>query len=213
MKAITSSLKSYIETTILPRYSDPAIDKAHDLSHINTVIDNSLEIAKEHEVNIDMVYTIAAYHDVGIAKGRKDHHITSGEILYADKALAQWFTPDELITMKEAIEDHRASSSHPPRSLYGRIISEGDRDISPDTILYRTMLYGYKLDPTLSFDEQFDRTISHVEDKYGENGYLTLWLETSKNKEGLRVIRKLLTDRAAMRERTLQLWKANGYEV
>ena len=57
-------LKKYIEHSILPQYN--AFDKAHNLSHVQTVIDESLELAKNYCVNMDMVYTIAAYHNTGL---------------------------------------------------------------------------------------------------------------------------------------------------
>ena len=40
----------------------------------------------------------------------------------------------------EAVEDHRASLPYEPRSLYGKIISEADRDLDFERILKRTLL-------------------------------------------------------------------------
>ncbi len=49
--------------------------------------------------------------------------------------------------MREAVEDHRASTDHEPRSLYGKIVAEADRIIDPDTTLRRTVQYGLKQNP------------------------------------------------------------------
>jgi uncharacterized protein len=42
--------------------------------------------------------------------------------------------------MKEAVEDHRASSSRQPRSIYGKIVAEADRDIDTHEIFLRAIL-------------------------------------------------------------------------
>ena len=117
---IQPELIQYVEAEILPRYTH--FDKAHQLDHIETVIRQSAELAdmlerQGVEVDRNMVYIIAAYHDLGIVNGRENHHTDSGKILMADPVLKQYFTPEQLVTMKEAVEDHRASAKSVPRSL------------------------------------------------------------------------------------------------
>lgn len=65
-----------IETTILPLYDD--FDAAHQRSHVDMVIEQSMAIAQNLNVNEDMVYAIAAYHDTGLTADRKTHHQVSG---------------------------------------------------------------------------------------------------------------------------------------
>lgn len=89
-----------------------------------------------------MAYAIAAYHDLGLEGPRAVHHLTSGKILAADQRLQKWFTNEQLKIMKEAVEDHRASTSHTPRSLYGKIVAEADRDLEPSIVFRRTIEYG-----------------------------------------------------------------------
>ena len=43
---IPATLTHYIETEIIPRYEH--FDKAHSLSHVRTVIEESLALAKEY---------------------------------------------------------------------------------------------------------------------------------------------------------------------
>ena len=46
-------------------------------------------------------------------------------------------------TIKDAIEDHRASSNHEPRTIYGRIVSTADRTIIDiDNTIRRSYSYG-----------------------------------------------------------------------
>ena len=117
-------LVEFIETKILPQYAQ--FDRAHNLEHVTRVIRNALQLAGVTGADINMVYTIAAYHDLGMSGPRAVHHITGGKILATDARLKRWFTPEQINVMREAVEDHRASASHVPRSLYGKIIAEAD---------------------------------------------------------------------------------------
>lgn len=109
------------------------------------VIRQSLEIAWHYAVNIEMVYAIAAFHDLGLAIDRKTHHLESGRIVREYQRLVEWFTQEEIETMAQAVEDHRASLDHEPRSIYGKIVAEGDRYIElkrvPPT---KTVILGYE---------------------------------------------------------------------
>lgn len=176
---ITSSLQHYIESEILPRYE--AFDAAHQRDHADSVIQQSLALAEYYDVNLDMVYAIAAYHDTGLVVDRKTHHLESGRIIREDLRLREWFSPDQIETMAQAAEDHRASSDHEPRSIYGKIVAEADRLIDTDTILRRTVQYGFAHYPQMSREEHIARAIAHLHEKYAEGGYLKLWIPQSPN--------------------------------
>ena len=120
---IPKPLITYIETAIIPRYKE--FDKAHNLSHVRTVIEESLALARQYpEADERLAYVIAAYHDTGLCRDRATHHLVSGEILMADSTLRQWFSDTEILLMKEAVEDHRASTA-PHRAV--RIETESCR--------------------------------------------------------------------------------------
>jgi len=190
---ISSDIKKYIESEILPRYD--SFDKAHQIDHVTHVIDESLILAEQYEVNIDMAYVIAAFHDVGLCSGREGHEKKSGEILLADEQLKKWFSEEEILLMKEAAEDHRASNKHEPRTIYGKIVAEADRDISYDTIMIRTIQYSLKNFPELSMNGHMERTREHIVGKYCEGGYLKLWLNSKKNIDGLNRLRDKMRDK------------------
>ena len=130
----------FVETQILPRYTH--FDKAHNLTHVNSVIKRSVDMARQMGADINMAYVIAAYHDLGLEGPRAIHHLTSRRILSSDARLRKWFTPEQIRIMSEAVEDHRASASHAPRSLYGKIVAEADRDITTDNVIRRTIQFG-----------------------------------------------------------------------
>lgn len=195
---IEPSLKEYVARSILPLYEN--FDEAHRLEHARAVIENSLQIAAEHPVDGNMVYVIAAYHDIGLAGGRADHEKRSADLLRRDGELRRWFTEEQIGIMAEAAEDHRASSRHAPRSIYGKIVAEADRDIEYSKILLRCIQYSLRHYPEYDERRHYERTYSHMREKYGEEGYLKLWLDTRRNRENLAGLRQKLRQQDRFRQ-------------
>lgn len=195
---VSLDLMEFVETQILPRYN--AFGESHGLRHVSRVIKNSLQLAKVTGANIDMVYVIAAYHDLGMSGPRAIHHITSGKILVADARLKRWFNPEQIKIMKEAVEDHRASSSRQPRSIYGKIVAEADRDIDPHEIFLRVIQYGKENNPEKNKEEQWERFAEHMEEKYSRNGYIKLWIPNSPNEKALNELRNIIENKSRLRE-------------
>ncbi|HPH52706.1 MAG TPA: DNA alkylation repair protein [Bacteroidales bacterium] len=198
-------LKQYIEEKILPRYD--SFDAAHQRDHALKVIAQSAELAKHYDVNADMVYVIAAYHDLGLEVDRETHHIESARIIREDKTLQKWFSPKQIEIMAEAAEDHRASNEHEPCSIYGKIIAEADRDIDGPTIIRRTIQYGLKHYPTLDKEGHFERFLDHMANKYAEGGYLKLWIPESPNAAKLKEFQTLLKNPGTIQKLFNQEWE------
>ena len=184
---VNQDIVDYIQQNILPKYS--LFDKAHNLEHAYKVISNSMSIAKDYQVDANKVYVIAAYHDIGLTQGRDNHEKNSAAFLLSDPKLEEWFSEEELRLMSEAVEDHRASISYEPRSIYGKIVSEADKDIEYMTILTRVVQYSLDNFPDYTYEQHLARSYEHIRDKYGENGYLKLWLDTEINRQNLRKLR------------------------
>ncbi|MBQ6101879.1 MAG: HD domain-containing protein [Bacteroidales bacterium] len=197
-RSVNNSLVQYIEHEILPRYEH--YDAAHQRDHIDAVILRSLELAKHYDVNVDMVYAIAAYHDTGICEGRETHHLVSGRIIREDKRLHDWFDEQQIETIAQAAEDHRASSTHEPRSIYGKIVAEADRLIVPETVIKRTIQYGLDHYPDYDKEGQYQRFKEHMTEKYSDRGYLRLWLPESDNATRLEELRKIIRDENKLRQ-------------
>jgi uncharacterized protein len=198
-------LVEFIETQILPQYS--AFDKAHSLEHVTRVIRASLDLVRTTGADVNMVYTIAAYHDIGMSGPRAVHHITGGKILAADARLKKWFSLEQLKIMKEAIEDHRASASHAPRSIYGKIVAEADRDLSPETVFRRTVQFGLSNYPQLDCQHQWLRFKEHMDNKYSENGYIRLWIPNSPNAQRISQLRDIISDTPKLKEQFLKYYQ------
>lgn len=190
-------LVEFVESKILPRYAQ--FDKAHNMEHVVRVIRRAMDLAVKVGADLNMVYVIAAYHDLGMAGARAVHHIEGGRILFTDARLKKWFTADQLKIMKEAVEDHRASASRAPRSIYGKIVAEADRELEPDTVFRRTILYGRDHYPEMSMEQQWDRFTEHLDNKYSNTGYIKLWIPGSENEKNLKVIRDYINNRTALR--------------
>ena len=187
------TIRQYIESEIIPRYDN--FDAAHGRDHVEYVIAQSLKLAEHYDVDRDMVYVIAAYHDTGLAVERKTHHLESGRIIRSDQSLRQWFSEGQIETMAQAVEDHRASSDHEPRSIYGKIVAEADRQIDPETIIRRTVQYGLSHYPELDREGHWQKMLDHLNEKYAEGGYLRLWIPESDNAGKLKELHEIIKDR------------------
>ena len=192
---INKKLQEYIEKNIYPEYDKN--EKGHNIDHIKYVIKRSFELVNENDldVNLDMVYTIAAYHDIGHHIDSKTHEIVSADIMIKDNNLKQFFTDEERQTIKEAIEDHRASAKEEPRSIYGRIVSSADRNNTVEDCLRRTYTYGKKLNPDATDEELFLRAYDVLVNKFGEGGYAKFYFKDIQYEKFLKELRELLSDK------------------
>lgn len=192
------TFEEYVEREIIPQYA--GFDAAHREDHVRSVIERSQELAKFYDVKPKVLYLAAAYHDIGLSEGRELHHLVSGRKIREDKALRQWFSEEEIELAAEAAEDHRASGKNPPRSIYGRIIAESDRQIVPETVVRRTVLYGFDHYHQMNRRQMWERLLEHLHEKYAEGGYLKLWIPESDNAERLAELRKLIADERQLKQ-------------
>lgn len=213
-----ATLVDYAERFILPQYAN--FDSAHRIDHARMVIEKSIELAKTINespryvepdgtktiINIDMAYAIAVFHDTGLVESRETHHTASARIMKGDRHLPKWFTPEQIETMANAVEDHRASAKTEPRSIYGRIVAEADRTIVPINIIERTVQYGLAHYPELDFDGHYQRTIEHLNEKYAEGGYLRLWFDESPNRKNLDELRDIIKDKQRLKLIFTEIW-------
>ncbi len=191
-------IRDFLEREIVPLYDN--FDAGHGRDHVHTVMSQSLSLASHYpEVDTCLLLTAAAYHDLGLAFGRDEHHIHSARIVRDDQRLRHWFNEEEINIIAEAAEDHRASSGHEPRTIYGRIVAEADRIIDSETIVRRALQYGMSHEPGLDREAQYRRLMDHMLEKYAEGGYLKLWIPYGDNARRLKEFRQTLADEQAFR--------------
>ena len=207
---IREELKKYIEENIFTSYDKN--EDGHKLDHIMYVIDRSFMFASRvPDVNLEMVYVIAAYHDIGHYIDAENHEKVSGEMLLKDKNLRKFFSEEEIKTMSEAVCDHRASSKNEPRSIYGKIVSSADRNVLVEIPLKRTYSYRKVHSPNSTLDEIIEESRQHLLDKFGKKGYATtkMYFEDEDYKKFLEDITVLTSNEEEFKRRFLEV---NGLE-
>ena len=190
-------LIQYTESNIIPRYKNN--NKAHQENHVRRVIRNSLLIAAEYDVDKNIVYTAAAYHDLGLSVERARHEVFSKEMMLDDSRLDEFFNQDEKEIIADAILAHRASSKTEPKSIYGKIVADADRDLVPVHIIERTVFFSLANYPSYDKEGHFVRSYEHIKSKYGQGGYLKLWLDSKVNNDNLKKLRNLIADQQKFR--------------
>ena len=203
---IKRELQEYIEKNIFPSYKKN--DLGHNLDHIKYVIDRSLKFANRVEdINLDMVYVIASYHDIGHYIDAKNHEKVSAEMLLADENLLEFFTPEEIKTMSEAVYDHRASLEGEPRSIYGKIVSSADRNTLVEVPLKRTYAYRVEHNPNDSLDAIIEESRQHIINKFGKKGYAAekMYFEDLDYKKFLEDIALLADNEEDFRRRFMEV--------
>ena len=202
---INKKLQDYIEKNIFPSYKKN--DLGHNLDHIKYVINRSLKFASEVDgINFDMVYTIAAYHDIGHYIDAKNHEKISAEMLLADENLKKFFTEEEIKIMSEAVYDHRASLEGEPRSIYGKIVSSADRNTLVEVPLKRTYAYRLEHNHNDSLEDVIEESRQHVINKFGKKGYATekMYFEDLDYKKFLQDISTLAENKDEFRRRYME---------
>lgn len=194
-----NEIAAFLEANIVPLYD--GFDAGHQRDHAHAVMSTSQKLAQFYpDVDETMLLVAAAYHDVGLAKGREHHHTDSAIFMRSDARLRRWFTDEEVSLMADAAEDHRASSKRAPRTIYGRLVAEADRQIVPETVIERTMQYTRSHFPDLDKEAQWQRLLEHLHEKYAEGGYLQLWIPESDNARRLAELRALIAHEQALRQ-------------
>lgn len=194
---LNDDLVTYINKFIIIKYSN--FDKGHDENHINYVINKSIKLAERYYADFNMVYVIAAYHDLGMMYDREKHEIISSAIMREDIELKRWFSEEEISIMCKAIEEHRASYGKEPKDIYGKIISQADRNLEINQIVYRAVEYGRKNFPDYNFEQQFERVYNYLIQKYNL-GYLKLWLEFEEDQQKLEEVINTVNDKMKLRK-------------
>ena len=169
MEKINPEIRKYIESEILPRYSQLG---GHTNDHVDQVIERSLRFSTQvPNINVDMAYVIAAFHDLGRLVDDETHNIESAKMLRADEFVKEHFSAEEVETMAEAIEDHRASLGREPRSIYGKLVSSADRNSDKEGMLSRSYDYAKHLHPEMTDAQLMEEARVHLREKYSPDGY------------------------------------------
>ena len=197
---VRKEVKNYINSKIKPAYK--TFDKAHSISHFNFVTNNCVEYGRELikkgiDVNLEIAYVVGALHDIGISKGREGHAKSSGEIVRNDTNLKQFYSDDEIEMIAQAVEDHSSHLEYEPRSIYGKIVADADRNNSMYLVFSRPVKYGIKNEKDKDRAAHIDRVYEFVQNKFGRSGYVKYWLDISNTRKEQQQVWDLLDDELA----------------
>lgn len=218
---IREDIQKFVFDEIVPKYA--GFDPAHKEDHALTVIEQAMLLmdrmsawrAAQNEETAsnwqevperEMLFIAAACHDLGLVNGRERHHLDSGIIIHNDPRLRQWFTEEDIETIAQAAEDHRASGKSAPRSIYGKIVAEADRVIDGETIIRRTIQFGFTHYPSLDREAHIKRAVEHLREKYGRGGYLKLWIPWSDNATRLNALQEMIADDSAVYREIVRIY-------
>jgi len=207
MKKMNPELKEYIDRNVLPRYKNNI--GGHGIDHIKQVIERSFEIADAFELDVDpdMVYTIAAYHDIGYPINADEHEEVSSQMFLEDEGLTAFFDEKQRTTIVESIVDHRASLEYEARSVYGKLVSSADREISVENMLIRSLRFQRdkhaKENPTL--EQIMEYSFQKLSSKYGKEGYAKMYFPDQKYQDYLAEMQALFSSKELFFERERQI--------
>ena len=170
---MNEELVQYIDDYIFPKYEKYY---SHGMVHINNVIANMMMFADYYDLDKNMAYVIASYHDIGLNIDRENHEKESAKILKNDNRLKKFFIESQIETMAEAVEDHRGSRKERPRNIYGECLSDSDRDFDIPILAKRQLATSLKNYPHLeTFEDHFERCYEYICRRINKSGVFNLW--------------------------------------
>lgn len=207
MKKVKKELRKYIEEKILIGYDNNI--GGHGIEHIESVIDRSFELVEEFhlEVDLNMVYTIAAFHDIGYKINPEKHEEVSSQMFMNNEDMKSFFNEEQRKIIAEAIVDHRASLEYEARSIYGKIVSSADREISVENVLKRSILFqsDKHKEENPSIMQVIDYSYKKLSSKYGKGGYAKMYFPDKKYRDYIQKMQKLLEDKEKFIEAELAI--------
>lgn len=199
---VNSDLIDYIEKNIFPQYNKN--DKGHGILHILEVVRRSFELKNSLKLDYlddNMIFAIAACHDCGKYIDHKTHEKIAAEKFYLNEDFKKFFSNEQRIIIKEAIEDHRSSFEDTPRTDYGKLISSADRNSTIDIVFIRSFFVGQDRTPNMTMEEFLDFTINRLRKRYCEENPENMFFEDEIYSKFLSDMRALLNDEKAFKDR------------
>ncbi len=200
-KEVNPELKKYVEEKVFPEYDKN--DKAHGIIHIREVIRRAFALRETLglDLDTDMVYAIAACHDLGKYIDHETHEKIAGDRFIKDENMKRFFTDEQRVMIKEAIEDHRSSFADTPRSDYGKLISSADRNTRIEIVFIRSFFVAKSRTPEMDMEDYLDFTFKRLSKRYGEENPENMFFEDETYRVFLQDMRQLLKNEVEFKNR------------
>lgn len=204
-KNVNPELKEYIKINIFPEYSKN--DGGHNLAHIKEVIRRIFALNDTFKLHLDsnMLYAIASCHDWGKYEDHETHHLIAARNFMADENMKEFFSDEERIIIKEAIEDHRSSKEDEPRSVYGKLISSADRNTRIEIVFIRSFFVAHERMPEYNIEDYLDYTIKRLSKRYSEDNPENMFYEDRTYSTFLHDMREILKNEKEFKDRYCEI--------
>ncbi len=202
---VNPELKKYIQENIFPQYEKN--DKGHGILHILEVIRRSFALNQNLNLKLDknMIYAIAACHDLGKYINSDIHEKIAADIFIKDNNMKKFFSDKQRTDIKEAIEDHRSSKKDLPRTKYGELISSADRNTRIEIVFIRSFFVAHERMPEMNIEEYLDFTYKRLSKRYSEENPENMFLEDEDYRKFLKDMRDLLKHEKEFKEKYCEI--------
>ena len=182
---VTPEFIKEVITHFEPWYKD--VDKGHGLKHVSEVMYLALDINKKLQLTArnDIIVIAAIAHDMFSFTDRELHHEKAAEyILTTEDTFITNYPYEDRLIISAAIREHRGSYKGKYTTIVSDIISAADRgkpnvkdiikrihNCSKDLRLQKGFKADFILDKNSTEEMFLERTLSHLQKKFGKNGY------------------------------------------
>ena len=148
-----------------------SVDAAHDASHIYRVLNHALNLAKNYDVNMDILVAACLLHDVGrpaqFADPKLCHAQVGSKMAYQFLKELGW-PEDDCESVKHCVLTHRFTQSAQPESMEAKILFDADKlDVIGALGIARTLQYEGKMNVSLKeFFNEYHRKLIKLYDVF-----------------------------------------------
>ena len=205
LHSVNPELCAYVESEIFPQYAKN--DRAHGILHIREVIRRAFSLNQSFALNLDpnLIFAVAAYHDLGKHVDSERHEFISAELFLQDSKMSEFFDDHERQIIAEAIEDHRSSKFDSPRSTYGKLISSADRNTRVEMVFIRSFFVGKDRQPNTTVSDFLDSNFKRLAKRYGENDPENMFFADQEYRVFLVAMRQLLRDKTTFDDKYCEI--------
>lgn len=148
-----------------------AKDSAHDVAHIYRVLNHALNLAKNYNVNMDILVAACLLHDIGRPAQFADpslcHAKVGSEMAYQFLKELGW-SEEDCTHIKRCILTHRFTISAQPETIEAKILFDADKlDVIGAMGIARTLQYEGKMNVSLNeFFNEYHRKLIKLYDVF-----------------------------------------------
>ena len=146
-------------------------DAAHDADHIYRVLNQALLIAKNYEVDYDVLVAACLLHDIGRPAQFADpavcHAQIGSEMAYTFLKELGW-SEENCLHVKHCVLTHRFRNDLQPESIEAKILFDADKlDVCGALGIARTLQYEGKMNYSLQeFIKEYERKLIKLYDRF-----------------------------------------------